>query len=50
MVLIQSFCMNESNKIYVLNEKKRRKKENKRKKKNLTKRETCRFLKNLLLC
>lgn len=33
MVLIQSFCMNESNKIYVLNEKKRRKKRKQKEKK-----------------
>lgn len=42
MGLIQSFCMNESNKTYVLNQKKNPTKK--------TKKEMHRFLKNLLLC
>lgn len=52
MGLIHSFCMTESNKINVLNQKKNQtnKKPNKKTEKPPKKEEMHKFLKNLLLC
>lgn len=53
MGLIHSFCMTESNKINVLNQKKKKqtnKKPNKKTEKPPKKEEMHKFLKNLLLC
>lgn len=52
MGLIHSFCMTESNKINVLNQKKKQtsKKPNKKTEKPPKKEEMHKFLKNLLLC